>query len=68
MKDCHRYEKEETKKANFCTAKKSGNKPNPAKQSFVQLSKKLYKLETMIKKQSTKGKKPCHSDSDSNLE
>jgi hypothetical protein len=27
--------------ANFCITKKAGKKPNPAKQLFVQLSKKL---------------------------
>jgi hypothetical protein len=29
--------------ANFCATKKAGKKPNPAKQSFAQLSKKLDK-------------------------
>jgi hypothetical protein len=31
-------------KANFCTTKVAGKKPNPAKQSFTQLSEKLDKL------------------------
>ncbi len=53
-------------KANFCTAKKAGKKPNPAKQSFAQLSKKLDKLEKTLKKASHQSKK-CHRDnSDSN--
>jgi hypothetical protein len=41
---------------------------NLARQSFEQLSKKLDKLEKGIKNQSSKGKKHCHSASDSNLE
>jgi hypothetical protein len=48
-------------KANFRAAKKGGKKPNPAKQLFTQLSKKLDKLERVIKKQSAKLKK-CHRD------
>jgi hypothetical protein len=39
-KDCHGYEKDGTVKANFRAAKKAGKKPNPAEQSFAQLSKK----------------------------
>jgi hypothetical protein len=39
-KDCCRYKKERTVKANFRATKKAGKKPNPAKQSFAQLSKK----------------------------
>jgi hypothetical protein len=56
-KDCHRYKKDGTVKADFCTAKKAGKKPNPAKQSFAQLSKKLDKLEKTLKKASHKSKK-----------
>jgi hypothetical protein len=37
-------------KANFCAAKKAGEKPNPAKQSFAQLSKRLYKLEKSLRR------------------
>jgi hypothetical protein len=44
-------------KANFHAAKKAGEKPNPAKQSFTQLSKKLDKLEKTLKKASHKSKK-----------
>jgi hypothetical protein len=43
-KDCSRYKNNGTVKADFHTAKKAGKKPNPAKQSFAQLSKKLDKL------------------------
>ncbi len=67
-KDCRKFEKDRTAKANFHAAKKAGKKPNPAKQSFTQLSnKKLDKLEKSLKKASHKSKK-CHrdnSDSDS---
>jgi hypothetical protein len=51
-KDCRRYEKDKKMKANFCAAKKAGKKPNPAKQLFAQLSKKLDKLEKTLKKAS----------------
>jgi hypothetical protein len=40
-------------KADFCTNKIAGKKPNPAKQLFAQLSKKLDKLEKTLKKAST---------------
>ncbi len=56
-KDCCRYEKDRTVKADFHTAKKAGKKPNPAKQLFAQLSKKLEKLEKTLKKASHKSKK-----------
>jgi hypothetical protein len=66
-KDCGRYKKDGTRVANIPAAKKAGKKPNPAKQSFAQLSKKLDKLEKTLKKAPLKSKK-CHrdnSDSDS---
>jgi hypothetical protein len=34
-KDCRKYKKDGTLKANFRAAKKAGKKPNPAKQSFA---------------------------------
>ncbi len=64
-KDCRRYKKEGTAKANFHAAKKAGKKPNPAKQPFAQLSKKLDKLEKTLKKASHKSKKRCRVDSNS---
>jgi hypothetical protein len=64
-KDCHRYEKDGMVKANFCTAKKAGKKPNPAKQLFAQLSKKLDKLEETLKKAFHKSKKCCRDNSNS---
>jgi hypothetical protein len=51
-KDCHRYEKNGTVEADFRAAKKAGKKPNPAKQLFAQLSKKLDKSEKTLKKAS----------------
>jgi hypothetical protein len=64
-KDCRKYEKDGTAKADFRTAKKAGKKPNPAKQSFTQLSKKLDKLEKTLKKASHKSNKRHRDDSDS---
>ncbi len=64
-KDCHRYEKDGMVKANFHAAKKAGKKPNPVKQSFAQLSKKLDKLEKTLKKASQKSKKCCRDNSNS---
>jgi hypothetical protein len=64
-KNCCKYEKDRTKKADFHAAKKDGKKPYPVKQSFAQLSKKLAKLEKAMKKQSTKSKKRWRDDSSS---
>jgi hypothetical protein len=50
-KDCRKYEKNGLEKANYHAAKKDGMKPNHAKNSFVQMSKKLEELEKAIKKQ-----------------
>ncbi len=67
-KDCRKYEKDGTAKADFHTAKKAGKKPNPAKHLFAQLSKKLDNLEKTFKKASHKSKKRHRDDSDSNSE
>ncbi len=67
-KDCRKYEKDGTAKADFCTAKKAGKKPNPANQSFAQLSENSDKLEKTLKKASYKSKKHRRDDSDSNSE
>jgi hypothetical protein len=64
-KDCRKYKKDGTAKANSRTTKKAGKRPNPAKQSFAQLSKKLDKLEKTLKKASHKSKKRRRDDSDS---
>ncbi len=47
-KDCRKYKKDRMVKADFHTAKKAGKKPNPAKQSFAQLSEKLVKLKKTL--------------------
>jgi hypothetical protein len=65
---CHWSEKDGTEKSDFRAAKKSGKKPNPVKQSFTQLSKKLDKLEKVIKKKDTKKQKRHSSNSDSDSE
>jgi hypothetical protein len=67
-KDCHKYEKDGMAKVDFRAAKKAGKKPNPAKQSFAQLSEKLEKLETTLKKAPHKSKKRRRDDRDSNSE
>jgi hypothetical protein len=64
-KDCCKYEKDGTLKANFRATKKAGKKPNPAKLLFAQLSKKLDRLEKTLKKASHKSEKRRRDDSDS---
>jgi hypothetical protein len=67
-KNCCRYKKDRTVKANFCDAEKAGKKPNPAKQLFTQLSKKLDKLEKTLKRASHKSKKRHRDNSDPDSE
>jgi flagellar hook-basal body complex protein FliE len=67
-KNCRKYKKYGTLKADFRTTKKAGKKPNPAKQSFAQLSKKLDCLEKTLKKASHKSEKHRRDDSDSDSE
>ncbi len=66
--DYHWIEKDGTGKSGFHTAKKGGKKPKPVKQSFAQLSKKLDKLEKVIKKKYTKKQKHCINNSNFNSE
>jgi hypothetical protein len=66
-RDCCCYEKDGTEKSNFGTAKK-GKKNNPTRQSFAQLSKKLDKLEKVLKKKDTKKRKRRCGDSNSDSE
>jgi hypothetical protein len=49
-KDCSWYKKDGMVKVNFHAAKKTGKKPNPAKQSFAQLSKKSDKYIRLLRK------------------
>jgi len=62
-RDCRRFEKDGTAKADFRAAKKGGKKPSPTKQSFTQLSDKFDKLEKVLKKQDTKKRKRRRSES-----
>jgi hypothetical protein len=47
--DCCRFEKDGKEKSSFCTAEKGGKKGNPVNQNFVQLTKKIEKLEKALK-------------------
>jgi hypothetical protein len=63
-KDCHRYEKGETKKkSKFRTAKKGSKKANLVNQNLAQLSEKLDKLKKALKKPSKKRKMHRYKDS-----
>jgi hypothetical protein len=53
--DCRRFEKGGKEKSNFCATKIGGKKANPIKQNFVQLTKKIKKLEKALKKSGKKG-------------
>jgi hypothetical protein len=66
--DCCRFEKEGKEKSDFCTAKKGGKKGNPVNHNFMQLTKKIKKLEKVLKKSGKKGKKCHYDDSNSNSE
>jgi hypothetical protein len=67
-RNCRCFEKDGMEKSDFRTAKKGGKKPIPTKQSFAQLSEKLDKLETVLKKRDTKKQKRHRSDSNSDSE
>jgi hypothetical protein len=67
-RDCHRFEKDGKEKSNFRTAKKDGKKGNPINHNFVQLTKKIEKLEKVLKKSGKKGKKHHYKESDSDSE
>ncbi len=67
-RDCRRFEKDGKEKSDFCAAKKGGKKGNPVNHNFVQLTKKIEKLEKALKKSGKKGKKHHYKDSDSNSE
>jgi hypothetical protein len=65
-RDCHRYEKDRKENSDFHATKKDGKKANPVNQNFAQLSKKLDKLEKVLKKSSKKARKHQYEDSNSN--
>jgi hypothetical protein len=55
--NCCRFEKDGKEKSNFYAAKKGGKKSNPGSQNFMQLTKKIEKLEKGLKKSGKKGQK-----------
>ncbi len=67
-KDCSKYEKDGSEKANIHANKKGGKNPDPTKNSFALLSKKFDKLTKVIKKQGAKLKKRCRDNSYSDSE
>ena len=67
-RDCRRFEKDGKEKSKFPAAKKGGSKANPRNQNFVQLTKKIEKLEKALKKSSKKVQKCHYKDSDSDSE
>ncbi len=66
--ECCKYEKDRTLKASFRAAKKRGKKSYPSNQNFAQLTKKIEKLEKVLKKSGKRGKKRCYKDSNSDSE
>ncbi len=66
-RDCCRFKKDGKEKSNFCATKKGGKKGNPINQNFAQLTKKIEKLEKVLKKSGKKGQKHRYKDSDSDL-
>ncbi len=64
-KDCNGFEKDGKEKPYFHATKKGGKKSNSARQNFLQLGKKLDKLEKALKKLSKKAKKCWYEDSNS---
>jgi hypothetical protein len=66
--ECCRFEKDEKEKSKFHAAKKGGKKDNPVNHNFVQLTKKIEKLEKALRKSSKKGKQRHYKDSNSNSE
>ncbi len=66
--ECRKYEKDGTEKSSFRAAKKGGKRSYPSNQNFVQLTKKIKKLEKALKKSGKEGKKRRYEDSDSDSE
>jgi hypothetical protein len=61
--DCCRFEKVGKEKTDFRAAKKGVKKANPVNQNFAQLTKKIKKLEKVLKRSGKKGRKCCYEDS-----
>ena len=66
--ECCRYKKDGTAKTSFLTPKKGGKKSYLANQNFAQLTKKIEKLEKVLKKSGKKSKKRRYKDCDSDSE
>jgi hypothetical protein len=66
--DCCRFKKDGEEKSEFCTAKKGGKKVKPVNQNFVQLTKKIKKLEKALKKSGKNARKRQYEDSNSDSE
>ncbi len=66
--DCRRFKKDGKEKSDFRAAKKGGKKGNPVNHNFMQLTKKIKKLEKALKKSGKKGKKCHYKDSNSDSE
>ncbi len=67
-RDCCRFEKDGKEKSNFHAAEKGSKKVNPVNQNFVQLTKKIEKLEKALKRLVKKAQKHWYKDSNSNFE
>ncbi len=66
--DCRRFDKDRKEKSNFCTTKKGGKKANPINHNLAQLTKKIKKLEKVLKKSGKKSQKCHYKDSNSDSE
>jgi hypothetical protein len=66
--ECCKYKKDGTEKSSFRAVKKRGKKNYPVNQNITQLTKKIDKLEKVLKKSGKKSKKRCCEDSNSNSE
>jgi hypothetical protein len=55
-RECRKHEKDRTEKSSFRAAKKGGKKNYPVNQNFVQLTKKIKKLEKALKKPGKKAR------------
>ncbi len=64
--DYCRFKKDRKEESNFRAAKKGGKRGNPVYQNFAQLTKKIEKLEKVLKKSGKNGQKRRYEDSDSN--
>ncbi len=58
--------KDGKEKSDYRAARKGGKKGTPVNHNFAQLTKKIKKLEKVLKKSSKKGKKCRYKDSNSN--